>query len=472
MRLLFVLSMLAGLAAAADWPRFRGPNGSGISTEAGLPDAIGPAHNLLWRAQTPRGHSSPVVAGGRVWFTGFDGDQRTLECLDARTGKLLWRRTVEKARTEPVNPTHGPVTPTPAIGGGRVYAFFPEFGLLAWDLDGNLKWKSPLGPFGSIQGMAGSPVYAEGKVMLLADTPEEAWVAAFAADSGEMVWKAERPLGFLGSYTTPAVWEREGGAELVVAGAVELTGYRVETGEKLWWVRGVTNGPAVGPVLAGDAAFTVEPVGEGAPPFDQMLKQLDKNGNGLVELDELKGEGVNDRIMYRLFGAIDRLGGNRDGAVDREEWERSFSSDAGGGLVRTRLGGRGDVTATHIGWRHTKGLPYLTNPLVYQGLLYSVRPGGILSVFDVETGELLRQERLPEGVGDYYASPVAGDGKLYFVNKEGRVTVIRAGRDWALLGAADLGEEVIATPAIAGGRIYVRSAESLWCFGASGQGSR
>jgi outer membrane protein assembly factor BamB len=448
-------------AGASDWTRFRGPNGSGISTDRGLPTEIGPARNVLWKGKTPKGNSSPVVLQGRVWITGHEGDERLVLCYDAATGALLWRKAVTKAFTEVINPVNGPATPTPASDGRSIFVFFPDVGLLAYDLDGKQRWRVPMGPFGGVQGMAVSPIYAEGNVVLLIDTPEYAYLAAFDAETGRQVWKTDRQPGFLGSYITPAVYKpADGPAQIVVAGAVELTSYQAKTGERLWWARGVSYGPAAPPLIAGDSIYTLEPTGIEPPPFSQMLKQFDTNKNGKIELSETSG----DKIMYRLFKSADKIIGNGDGVVTEEEWNRAFSS-TNGGLVRTRLNGRGDVTRTHVGWRYAKGLPYLTGPLLYNEILYVIRGGGILTTFNPETGELLRQERLKDAIGDYYASPVAADGKIYFVNKEGKVTVIRAGANWEILSSGDLDEQVIAAPAIADSRIYIRTEGTLYCFG-------
>jgi outer membrane protein assembly factor BamB len=461
MRFLALYLACAAAAGASDWTRFRGPNGAGVSTDRGLPTEIGPARNVLWKGKTPKGNSSPVVLQGRLWITGHEGDERLVLCYDAATGALLWRKAVTKAFTEVINPVNGPATPTPASDGRSIFVFFPDVGLLAYDLDGKQRWRVPMGPFGGVQGMAVSPIYAEGNVVLLIDTPEYAYLAAFDAETGRQVWKTDRQPGFLGSYITPAVYKpADGPAQIVVAGAVELTSYQAKTGERLWWARGVSYGPAAPPLIAGDSIYTLEPTGIEPPPFSQMLKQFDTNKNGKIELSETSG----DKIMYRLFKSADKIIGNGDGVVTEEEWNRAFSS-TNGGLVRTRLNGRGDVTRTHVGWRYAKGLPYLTGPLLYNEILYVIRGGGILTTFNPETGELLRQERLKDAIGDYYASPVAADGKIYFVNKEGKVTVIRAGANWEILSSGDLDEQVIAAPAIADSRIYIRTEGTLYCFG-------
>jgi outer membrane protein assembly factor BamB len=203
----YALWLLAGVTAfAADWDRFRGPNGTGVSSESGLPAELGPGKNLAWKTATLKGNSSPVVVAGRVFLTGHEGDERVVLCIDAVTGKPLWRKGVTKARTETAHPLNGPATPSVAADGRMVYAFFPEFGLIAYDVAGVEKWRAPMGPFGSIQGLAASPVLAGGNIIQLIDTPEEAYVAAFDAITGKPAWRVERPAGFLGSYATPSVY--------------------------------------------------------------------------------------------------------------------------------------------------------------------------------------------------------------------------------------------------------------------------
>ena len=446
---------------ASDWPRFRGPNGTGISEERGLPDEIDRNKTAVWSVKIPKGNSSPIVVGGRVYLTAHEGGERIVLCYSAATGKQLWRRSVTRARPETFNPLNGPTTPTPATDGRNVFVFFPEFGLLAYDRNGRELWRTSLGPFTSIQGLASSPLYVEGRILLLVDTPEEAYLEAFDAAAGKRVWNTKRPVGVLGSYATPALYMRKGEpTQIVVAGAVELTGYQAATGERMWWASGVTVFPAAPPFVAGDSVYTVEPAGITWPPFSSVLSQFDKNKNGRIELSEAAA----DQVWARSLKSVDRNLGNGDDVVTAEEYEKSASDESrGGGLIRTRLGGRGDVGASHIVWRHTKGMPSLSGTLLYHGVLYVIRTG-IISTFDPETGKLLGQSRVKEAPGDYYASPVAGDGKIYLVNLEGVVTVLKAGADWKVLSTCDLGEQVIATPAIADRRIFIRTAGTLYCF--------
>jgi len=463
-----VVALSAGVLASAEpeWTRFRGPNGTGVSAEKGLPAEISKDRGVLWRTATLKGNSSPIVVKGRVFVTGHEADERVLLCFDSASGKPLWRSGVAKARTEIPNPLNGPATPSPASDGEAVFAFFPEFGLVAYQLDGREKWRVPMGPFGGIQGMASSPIVVDGNVVLQIDTPETAYLAAFDARTGKQAWRTERPLGFLGSYATPSVYRpAHGPVQIVAAGSVELTGYQAQTGERLWWARGVTYAPANSPLIAGDSVYTLEPVGDAAPPFKGIAAQFDKDKNGTIELSEIAGEGVNVQIWRRILRSADANTGDNNGSVTEAEFLKAFDAGPSGGFVQTHLGGKGDVAKTHAGWRYTKGLPYVTAPVLYDGLLYVVRNGGILSVFRPDSGALVREERLKDALGEYYANPVAGDGKIYFINKEGKVTVIRAGEKWEVISSGALDEQVIATPAIAGHRIYIRTDQALYCFG-------
>jgi outer membrane protein assembly factor BamB len=321
-----------------------------------------------------------------------------------------------------------------------VFAFFPEFGLVAYDFAGKELWRAPLGPFAPIQGIASSPLYTEGNVVVLIDTPEEAYLAAFDARTGKPAWKVERPIGILGSYSTPSLYRpKSGPAQIVVAGGVELTGYQAKTGERLRWARGVTNGPAALPLIDGDHVFTVEPAGEGAPAFDSMAGKYDVNKDQKLDLaSEMTGQTLNDEIYRRIFKSVDRNFGNGDGAMSIEEWDKSWDpKNSGGGLVRTRLGGKGDVSKTHVGWRNIK-----------------------------------QEHALRDGTADVrgHASPVAADGKIFFASKDGKVTVMKPGSaakpEWETLGSADLDEQIIATPAIAGNRLYIHAEGMLYCFAA------
>lgn len=403
-----------------------------------------------------------MVTGGQVFLTAYEGDARLVLSIDAATGQERWRRRLTPARPGSFHPENGPVTPSPATDGQSVFIFLPEIGLFSYGLEGQERWRTPLGPFASVQGLASSPILVAGKVALLVDTPPEAFVAAFDAATGRRVWRAERPPGVLGSYATPTVYAPAGEEpQVVVAGALELTGYRARDGERLFWARGTSAFPAGPPFVAGDSVFTAEPSGGASwPPFADPLNLFDKDKDGRITLEEAKS----DPFWMRSLKGIDDNVGNRDGVVTVQEYASASGGPEDGGLVRTRLGGRGDVRKSHLLWRQEKGVPWLAGALLYDDLVYVVR-NAIVSTFDARTGAPVGQERMREALGEYYASPVAGDGKVYFASHEGKVTVVRAGRDWRVMGTGDLGEPIRATPAIADGRLFVRTETTLYAFG-------
>jgi outer membrane protein assembly factor BamB len=447
-------------APGDDWPRFRGPNGSGVSDARPLPERLGPQANLAFKVPLPPGNSSPVVAGGRVFLTAAEGDQRLVLALDAASGKQVWRWAAPKARSEVGNPSmNGPATPTPAVEGDRIFAFFPDTALVTLTGAGKEIWRAPLGPFKSMHGIASSPVAAEGKVFVLVDQLGSSYLAAFDAASGRPIWRADRPSGVTGGYSTPIVQGSGPGALVIAAGALELTAYEAASGRRAWWATGLTSAPIGGPVLDGDRVYVCEPIGEPVP-FSQAA-EFDKDGDGKISPDELGG----DPLMLQFLERLDARFGNGDGVLDESEWKKAFGSMEGnGGMAAVRLGGTGEVTATHVAWRASKPLSHVPTLLLYHQAIFLIRDGGILVSFDPATGKVLKQARLEDAGGSYRASPVAGDGKVILVSESGKVSVVKAQADWEPISSSDLGETTTATPAIAGGRVYVRTARSLYCF--------
>jgi len=164
MRVLLLLPLSALLLSAAEadeWPRYRGPNGTGLGdASAQLSAEIGKDKNVLWKVSISKGNSSPIAVKGRLFFTGWEADERLVFCHDAAKGTLLWRAAIKKDRAETAHPLNGAATPTLATDGRRVFTLFPEFGLVAYNLDGKEERRLPLGPFAPIQGIATSPLYA------------------------------------------------------------------------------------------------------------------------------------------------------------------------------------------------------------------------------------------------------------------------------------------------------------------------
>ena len=459
--LVAAICCFATAADAQDWPRFRGPNGSGVSHSSNLPTELRLETNLLWRVSVPRGISSPIVAAGRLFVTSYENDARTVHCLDARSGETLWTQTVSASRLENYTRPSGPATPTPVADEERVYVLFPDIGVLAFSMEGEELWRSEQGPFHSMHGVAGSLMAVDGTVVLVADQLEDSYMAAFDGRSGKPVWRVDRLSGLTGGFSTPVVHRpKEGPPQLIASGPFELAGYDPATGEKQWWLSGVSQAPVCVPLLWRGDVLLCEPVAQ--PVSISMMSRVDKNKDGKYTLEEAES----DVATHRLLRRIDQHWGNCDDAVDTAEWEAAFGAfENHGGLISVELGEQGELPPSSIRWSYRKSLPYIPSPLVYDDILYVAQNGGIVTAMNPENGDVFQRARVEGGAGQYYASPVAGDGKIYLVDTTGKISVIEAGKQWKTLSTSELGEPCHATPAISQGRIYIRSDASLFCFG-------
>jgi outer membrane protein assembly factor BamB len=464
-------SVFAGLftgllvtAGETQWSQFRGPNGSGIDTGAGYPFDFSPSKNVVWKKSIPYGQSSPVVAGGHVYLTASDKDRLLTLCFDAKSGLELWRKEMHREQLQKIFRTNDPASPTPVADESGVVAFFPDFGLIAYTPQGKERWTLPLGPFKNFYGMAASPILAGDVLVLVCDQQSGSFIIALDRATGHQRWKTERPAATVG-WATPMVFRpSEGSPQLIVLGSTRLDSYFLDTGEPRWWMPIGSMGGVGTPVASGDnIVVSTESTSEPwMPTFEATLDKYDKDKDGRLSKEEFSL----DKELGEHFGWIDTDG---DNFISAAEWNFSRSMGIGEfGAVAIKPGKtQGKLDAQAVSWRFKKNLPFIPAPLVYQDVFYMVRDGGIFTSLDAKTGALLKEGRSREALGEYYASPVAADSKVFIASTEGKVSVIKAGGDWEVLRVNDLGEEIHATPALSEGRIYVRTHDSLYCFGAS-----
>jgi outer membrane protein assembly factor BamB len=251
-----------------------------------------------------------------------------------------------------------------------------------------------------------------------------------------------------------------------------MDAYDLETGESVWWVEGLPSEMKSVPVVSGDTVYVSgynlaenEPGRQiQLPSFEQVLVKSDTNGDGLLAQEESP-----DEITRKYYPYIDL---NHDGLVNEHEWRiYSAAFKAENSLQAIRLNGRGDVTATNIKWKHQRAIPQLPSVLAYRGELYMISDNGVLTILDAATGSVRKQSRLNGVSAAYFASPVAGDGKVIFISNDGNVTVLRAGGKYEVLSNTQFEETVFATPAIVDGKIYIRTASRLFCFVAQSRNS-
>lgn len=436
--------LLIGCAAAsaepdANWPQFRGPAARGILDGQNLPlewDAA-TGKNIKWKKRIPGlAHSSPIVWGERVYLTsavsnnpdpylrtGLYGESPDhpeeivhyfrLFCLDKRTGKLIWEQTahsgIPKVKRH-IKSSHA--NPTPATDGKHVVAFFGSEGLYCYDLEGELLWKQDLGHLDSgaldapeIQWAFGSsPIIHEKLVVVQCDVNNQSFIAAFDLKTGKEVWRTLRDE--VPTWGTPTVHKSGGRTQVIVNGYRHLGGYDLTTGAELWRMRGGGDIPVPTPYVAHDLIFLTNAHGPGMPVY-----AIRTNAQGDISL-------------------------------------------------------QGDQTSNqYIAWSRPKRGSYMPTTIVYGDYLYVGNDRGILTCYQAQTGEQVFRVRLAGGQVAYSASPVAGDGKIYFTGEDGDIHVIKAGTEYKLLATNSMGEPCLATPALSDGMIFVRTSKHLFGIG-------
>lgn len=405
---LALAALLLGSTAgfAADWTRFRGPNGTGTA-DGPLPEVAPKA--ALWKVGVPgKGVSSPIVVNGKVFLqTGSeDGAKRLLICYDAATGKGEWTREVT-GHTAKRHAKNSLASGTPASDGKLVYCLWWDgdaMSLAAYDFDGIEKWSHSLGSYKSDHGAGHSPAVYDGTVYVnldgSADLGGSAALLAFDAATGQKKWAVDRKA-HRASYSTPFLWERPGkAAEVVVGTTTEVTSYDPATGRTNW------------------AYPIVWPAG---------------------------------KMPLRVVGSPLTVG---DMVV-------CYTGDGGGARYTVGIDPTKPTPAKV--WERNKNTPYVPCMLTKDDLLFWVTDNGLAACAEAKTGKLLWEERL--GAVDVTSSPIlVGDEILAFADK-GQYFVFKADREFELVRKGDLGQPVSASPALVDGRLYVRGSTHLFCFG-------
>lgn len=461
---LLTLSTLPAFAGDANWPRFRGPAGAGVADGEKPPVEFGPEKNVLWQVAVPPAPSSPCVWGARIFLTAFNGGKLWTLCLERATGKELWRRDAGVEKIEAFLPGQGsPAAATPATDGKRVVVYFGSCGLIAYDFDGKEIWRlaMPVAQTNNDFGSGTSPIFADGRVILVRDVKADSAVLAVDAATGKELWKTPRPTMHTG-YSTPIVWEHDGMKELVAPGGLALKAYDLSNGAERWLVRDLPAVDCASPVAGNGMLYFAawSPAGADAPmpSFDDLLKQGDANGDGKISKEE------SDHTM--LKGFFDPNDTNKDGFITRDEWDGmiGYLKSGKNRLVAVKSGGSGDITETHVAWEKKKGLPYVPSALFYRGNVFIVKDGGLASSFDATTGEAKYEQQRLGIEGSFYASPVAANGHIYLVNLSGKAATITAGDKAEVIWQSDFGERIAATPAIVDNTLYVRTDTKLFAF--------
>lgn len=286
---------------------------------------------------------------------------------------------------------------------------------------------------------------------------------ALASATGKTLWKTDRPDA-VRSYSTPAVWNRNGKKELLIAGALQLISYDPDSGKKLWWKDGLARIVIPIPVPSGDMVYMASwaPGADSGQrlaldPWKGALAKWDANKDGKLAKPE-----VNDpQVLERFF----RMDLDQTQTLDQKEWERHAEvfQRAQNTIMALKPSGPGEMSDGDVVWKYNRGVPYVATPVAHNSSVWMVKDGGIVTRMDAKTGRVLHEERLP-GIGNYYASPVIAEGKVYFASELGVVSVVAEGPEWKVVSKHDFHEKIYATPVIAKDRIYIRTEKAVYGF--------
>lgn len=399
---------------SADWPAFRGPHHDGVAAEREAPVTWSADENVVWKISLPHpGNGSPVVAAGRVFVTSAEdskGHRRSLYCLDRKTGSIQWVKTVTCEQELPTHATNPYCGTTPVVSAERVVVWHGTAGLHCYDFNGNEIWSRDFGEFRHIWGYGTSPIVHQGRVILHSGPGKQVFVISLDLDDGQTIWKVDEPVdgdgsrnaqgAYMGSWATPIVAHVGGKDQLIVAHATRLTAYRPSTGDVIWTCRGLGHS-------RGDLAYCSPTI-------------------------------VGDLCFM--------TGGYR------------------GPMFAVKLGGHGDVTETHRLWRVEKQPQSIGSPVAVDGVIYRPNAGpGTIECIDPQDGSILWSDRAAGG--NHWSSIVRVGNHLYATNQEGTTVVFSADRSkYRELARNALGDATNATPAVAHGNIFFRTAKYLWCI--------
>jgi outer membrane protein assembly factor BamB len=404
---LLILAAFRPAAAADRWPEFRGPNGVGVSDATGLPIYWTEQENIRWK--TPihgKGWSSPVVWDNQIWLTTAteDGKQLFVLCVDCATGKVshdVKVFDVDQPQSMGDAQTYNSyASPTPVIEAGRVYAHFGSAGTACLDTaTGKVLWTRRDLPCNHHRGAASSPVLFRNLLILTFDGFDQQYLVALDKATGETRWKQARVID-----------------------------YGTDNGDR----KKAFSTPGI---------FTI----------DGQAQLVSPSAAATLAYDPATGQ-----ELWRVYHAGMNVAAR---PLLGQEQFYICTGDGPTELLAVRTGGAGDVTKSHVNWKTVRGAPNRSTPLLLNDLLYVAGGNGVATCVEPKTGTVVWQERL---AGDFVASPVAAEDRVYFFNRDGAGFVMAAGRQAKVLGRNQLGDGCMATPAIAGKALYARTITHLY----------
>jgi outer membrane protein assembly factor BamB len=413
-----------GAARADNWPSWRGTDNNAVSKETRLPAVFGVDKNLAWKLNLPGlAGSTPAIWGDRIFLTSGDNDGKDLVLLCVKTdGNVLWKKVVGHADKIMIKGDEGnEASPSPSTDGTHVFCFFGTGILACFDFDGKEIWKFNVqdrySKFSIYHGIHNTPLLVGDRLYLSLQHTNGHWLAALDKNTGKEVWKFERKTDAKGEsmqcYTSPCLWSDGKASYIVINGCDYATAHSLKDGSEVWRLGGLNAQP-----YRTDFRVIASPV---ATP--EMILVPTARNYQVVALKPSASGTVSAGSPFEI-------------------------------------------------WRLPKGAPDVPTPVVQGGLVYLCGESGILTCVDALTGKMVYAERLI--IDRYRASPVFADGKIFCINRGNRadgavVSVVKAGRQFELLAANHLPDEITASPAVSGGRVYIRGFRTIYAFEEKGK---
>ena len=481
----------------ASWSQFRGPNSSGVaSLDDQPPTEFGEDNNLLWKINLPVGTSSPVIWEDKIYLTSFVAENKELQtlCIERATGKILWSNSISPEKFENNHTISSPAQSTIAVDESGLYIYFASHGIRSFSHNGELRWDFPMPVYEWVSyGHASSPVIMDDKVLLSIDFGDDKirCLMALNKNTGDVVWKTPvyNPTEYNG-HSTPIRYHDE----VILHRCGAVCAYSLADGSPVWWLPLRTLGEST-PVIHNDIVYVgawtnfTEEERRGNffnyDTFGKALNDFDRDGDKLISETEIPedlllfirpelldyNEYVEYNIMDKRFPVrvlfSQMIDSDKSGFIDNAEWTgfynywKNLTQDLG--ILALPLGLKGELSTGNIIWMQPKKNPEIPSPVVYNESVYMVADGGWVTCMDAKTGEVSFQEKL--GVpGPYIASPVAANGHIYAASHSGNMMVITAQKKPVVVFRTQLKGKILATPAIEGNHLYIRTSEHLYAF--------
>jgi outer membrane protein assembly factor BamB len=471
-----------------NWPQFRGFNSLGIAPISSLPPTeIKTEKNLAWKIQVANGLSSPCITNEKIFLTGFNASDSTLitYCIDQLKGTLMWEKKVIPDTLEKIHTIGSQATPTPFTDGSFVYIYFGAYGVICYDMEGNLSWEKRLPVLDAQYGSNGSPIVYDSLLILNRVDRSSPTVLALNKKNGNKIWESELENTMIGtvsfnvSQSTPVIWNDQ----IILHRSFQVISLNLKDGKKSWKIDTGSTGNST-PIIINDTLyvncwynFGNTALFDSIPEFEKMLSKYDSNRNKLINLNEIPANmamfkrpelNISTRdTLIPVRGWAIGYDANKDKALNEKEWDNfrayqlSFLKDHA--LLALKLNPEKTSEYPIVLWTEKENIAEVPSLLKVNNQIYMITNGGIVTCLDSKTGKLIFRDRLG-APGAYISSPILAGNNIYFASYNGKITVIKPGEKLNVIGQSILKGKIGASIVALDKYLYIRTDSVLLSF--------